>query len=310
MLTERIRRLGMSFCAACGRERAGANHYCNGCGAEFGEPADRAQTVRDPWTGGSGAPWPSEGSAGSAGQPASGTVTRPDLGIGLLDSLLAPPDPSWDDWYVHPARPAAEERRPVSRPVSRPPRWRKRIIVAVAATVMAVAVSGAAAFELGHGHARPGARAARSGGASAHSRTSVALGAVGDVAVAPSAAGSAALPQVTALLRRYFSAINAHDYAAYAQLLDAQVLVRTPASAFDSGYGSTTDSGEMLTGVSPTDSGGLAAAVTFTSRQQPSDSPDHSACDNWSITLYLVPDGAGYLIGLPPAGYQASYTSC
>jgi len=26
--------------------------------------------------------------------------------------------------------------------------------------------------------------------------------------------------------------------------------------------------------------------------------------------LYLVPRGTGYLIGLPPAGYQGGFTSC
>jgi hypothetical protein len=33
--------------------------------------------------------------------------------------------------------------------------------------------------------------------------------------------------------------------------------------------------------------------VTFTSHQQPAESPDNSACDDWTITLYLVPDGTG-----------------
>jgi hypothetical protein len=128
--------------------------------------------------------------------------------------------------------------------------------------------------------------------------------------VAPSAAGSTALRQVLALLRRYFSAINGRGYEAYARLLDAQALRVSPASAFYSGYRSTIESDERLTGISATGSGGLAAAVTFTSHQQPADSPDQSACDAWSITLYLVPQGNGYLIGLPPAGYQASYVSC
>jgi hypothetical protein len=128
--------------------------------------------------------------------------------------------------------------------------------------------------------------------------------------VASAAAGNAALPQVIALLDRYFSAINRHDYAAYADLLDAQVLQRTPASEFYSGDGSTTDSDATLTAISDTNSGGVAASVTFTSHQQPADSPDHSACNDWSITLYLVPHGTGYLMGEPPAGYQASYTSC
>ena len=303
----------MSFCTACGGKRTGASYYCDGCGARFGESPDQIGGVPETGSGarevGWAAPWSSEG---SASQPPSGTVTRPDLGIGLLDSLLKARDPSWDDWYVHPA---AEETSPARRPSGTG--GRKRIvIIALVAAVVGVALSGATVYELNHGHAPPGTPAAAGvNGAAAQSGTPQsaapsAAGGASDVAVAPAAAGNAALPQVMALLRRYFSAINRHDYAAYAQLLDPQVLVRTSASAFYSGYASTTDSAETLTGISATDSGSVTAAVTFTSHQQPADSPDHSACDDWSITLYLVPEGAGYLIGPPPSGYQASYTSC
>ena len=130
------------------------------------------------------------------------------------------------------------------------------------------------------------------------------------VTVAPAVGHPAALPQVIAVLDRYFSAINRHDYAAWVRLLDAQVLARSSASAFYAGSGSTTDSGETLTGLVDMPSGGVAAAVTFTSHQQPAISPDHSDCDAWSITLYLVAQGGGYLIGLPPAGYQASFVAC
>ena len=303
----------MSFCTACGGERTGANHYCDGCGAEFGEPARWEDPGADPlrsattsearsgsWAGGWSAPWSYEGESPSA------SVTRPELGVGLLDSLLAPPDPGGDGW---PDAAGSGDRGPRHR---LPGRSRWLVVVAVAVVVIA-GLGGAAAFEVSHGHGRP---ALRDGSAAAHSRTprSAPPSASGnggtDVAVASAVAGHAALPRVMALLDRYFSAINQHDYAAYARLLDPQALQRSPASAFYSGDGSTTDSGETLTGMADMSSGGVAAAVTFTSRQQPADSPDHSACDAWSITLYLVAQGNGYLIGPPPAGYQASYTSC
>jgi hypothetical protein len=302
----------MSFCMACGCERTGANHFCNGCGAEFAEPADRDEIGGGPSAG----DWAATASLqGPADQPPSGTATRPDAGIGLLDSLLTAPDPSWDDWYVRPGvQRAAEEMSPGYASSG----WRRRIIIALVAAIILAALSGAAVFELNHGHARPGARVAgASGGAAPAETTRPAASAapsadrgLSDVAVAPAAAGDAALPQVKALLRRYFTAINQHDYAAYASLLDAQVLRQSTAAAFYSGDGSTTDSDETLTGISATSAGGVAAAVTFTSHQQPADSPDNSACDDWSITLYLVPSGTGYLIGPPAAGYQASYTSC
>jgi hypothetical protein len=130
------------------------------------------------------------------------------------------------------------------------------------------------------------------------------------VAVAPSAAGNPAAPQVTALLNRYFTAINQRDYAAYASLYDQQLQQPQPESSFDAGYATTTDSAVTLTSISDTGSGGLAASVTFRSQQNPADSPDNSSCDQWSITLYLVPDGTRYLIGLPPSSYRASYQAC
>ncbi|MGH3254807.1 MAG: hypothetical protein ACRDOU_05255 [Streptosporangiaceae bacterium] len=242
-------------------------------------------------------------------------ATRPDIGIGLLDSLLAPPDLAREAWTDVGGADAESRHRSPGRF-----RW---LVVATVAVVIIAGLGGAAAFELRHGHGRA---ALREGSAAVHARTPrlVPSSASGlpspfghggtsvtvTVAVAPAVGRNAALRQVIALLDRYFSAINQHDYAAYAQLLDPQALQRSPASVFYAGDGSTTDSGETLTGLAGMSSGGEAAAVTFTSHQQPADSPDHSDCDAWSITLYLVPQGADYLIGLPPAGYQGGFTSC
>jgi hypothetical protein len=311
----------MGFCTACGCERIGANQYCDGCGAEFGDPEPPEDHGADPWrpgqpgsgewASGFSTPW---SFAGASGPLPAGPGTRPDVGIGLLDSLLAPPDPAGEAWPDVLAVDAGADARYRS-----PGRFRW-LAVATVAVVIIAGLGGAAAFELRHGHGRP---ALREGSAAALARTprsapSSASGLSGHggagvtvaVAVAAAVGRNAALPQVTALLDRYFSAINQHDYAAYAQLLDPQALQRSPASAFSAGDGSTADSGETLTGLAGMSSGGMAAAVTFTSHQQPADSPDHSDCDAWSITLYLVPEGAGYLIGLPPSGYQGSFTSC
>jgi hypothetical protein len=128
--------------------------------------------------------------------------------------------------------------------------------------------------------------------------------------VAPSAEGGPDLQAVTTLLQSYFTAINQHDYAAYTSLLAPSMAQQNPASVFASGYGSTTDTDETLTALSATGSSGLAATVTFTSSQQPAESPDNSSCDEWIITLYLVPGGTGYLIQAPPSSYSATYSRC
>jgi hypothetical protein len=60
--------------------------------------------------------------------------------------------------------------------------------------------------------------------------------------------------------------------------------------------------------------GGLKATVTFTSHQDPAQSPDHSSCIDWKITLFLhrLPHRAepAYLIGMPPPGYRAGLQAC
>jgi hypothetical protein len=129
------------------------------------------------------------------------------------------------------------------------------------------------------------------------------------VRVAAAAASSPEAPQVTALLNRYFNAINTKNYSEYSSLLDAQMRANNPPASFASGYATTKDRAETLTSISGS-AGHLAATVSFTSRQSPADSIDHSACNNWQLTLYLVPKGSSYVIGAPPSGYQPVYSDC
>lgn len=132
----------------------------------------------------------------------------------------------------------------------------------------------------------------------------------GAVSIAAAAATSPAASQVLALAGRYFTAINERDYSAYSSLLDPQMQHDNPAASFAAGYATTTDSAETITGISGTASGDLAVTVTFTSHQDPADSPDNSSCTNWGITLYLVLRGSGYLIGMPPSSYTPAYQTC
>jgi hypothetical protein len=132
----------------------------------------------------------------------------------------------------------------------------------------------------------------------------------GTVQAAPGVASDAAEPQVEAYLNRYFSAINTRNYSAYQSLLDAQQQQGNSRSKFDSGFATTKDSNEVLTGIDDTGGGTLTANVSFTSRQSPGDSVDGSACNNWRISLFLVPNGTSYVMTAAPAGYHAAYTDC
>ena len=132
----------------------------------------------------------------------------------------------------------------------------------------------------------------------------------GPVRVAPGAAGDAAEPRVEAYLNRYFGAINTKNYSAYQSLLDAQQQQGDSRSTFDSGFATTKDSNEVLTGIEDTGGGTLTANVSFTSRQDPADSVDGSTCNNWRISLFLVPHGTSYVLTAAPAGYHAGYTDC
>jgi hypothetical protein len=130
------------------------------------------------------------------------------------------------------------------------------------------------------------------------------------VSVAAAAAATPVSPQVLTLLDRYFTAINGHNYSEYSSVLDQQMKQDNPSSSFATGYATTTDSAETITGISDTGSGDLAVTVTFTSHQNPADSPDNSSCTDWTITLYLVPQDGSYLIGSPPSSYSPSYQAC
>jgi hypothetical protein len=83
----------------------------------------------------------------------------------------------------------------------------------------------------------------------------------GTVQAAPGVASDAAEPQVEAYLNRYFSAINTRNYSAYQSLLDAQQQQGNSRSKFDSGFATTKDSNEVLTGIDDTGGGTLTANV-------------------------------------------------
>ena len=130
------------------------------------------------------------------------------------------------------------------------------------------------------------------------------------VSVGAGVASNGAEPAVQTTLSRYFQGINTHNYAEYQSAHNPKEQATEPESAFDSGYGSTEDSGMTLISLQSTADGGESATVRFTSRQAAGSSIDGSACNNWRVTYFLVPQGAAYLIGPAPAGYKPTYSDC
>jgi hypothetical protein len=163
--------------------------------------------------------------------------------------------------------------------------------------------------------ATPTAPASASAGASSSASASTSASATGSaapgaVSLGPGVASNATEAAVEKTLTLYFDGINTHNYAEYTSSLDAQLLSKQTESQFNTGYGSTTDSGMTLTSLENTANGGQSATVTFTSHQNPDESVDHSPCNDWSLTFFLVPQGAGYLDGDQPANYHATHSDC
>jgi len=254
----------------------------------------------------------------------------------------AGPDPLFASWYrqdnptetvhVTPTEPLAQpqgyqqpQQGYQSPPVSQggppgppfspagPPRGTgRRGLFAVVAVVAVLAAGGGAyalASSLGR-HPAPSAQPTASSTGQAGTSSASASPTASLVAVGPGLASSAAMPTVETLLSHHFDAINRHDYPEYAATLNPAEQAEQSESIFDSGYSTTTDSGITLTSLTDNGSGGLIATVTFTSRQAPAQSVDNSACNDWTLSLYLVPLGSGYLIGPAPSSYQPSHSDC
>ncbi len=328
----------MSFCATCGRARTGTSPFCAGCGTRFADAGDGAGesaapdapvTAETPETGSAETRWdtrvdiPGGGPAPSLAPPTQPTPAFPPPPTVVPPPTAAPPNPGPYPGPMPPSQAAFGPQPPSPR------RGGSGLLIALV-VVLVLAVGGGAfalvsALTSRKTTAQPpsqptsGASATPSSGGVSQTPTSPASSTptaspTGPtdtaVAVAPAAAADSAAPQVQALLEHYFAAINAHDYAAYSSLLDAQMRGQNSRSQFDSGYATTHDSAETLTSISGTAGGSLAATVSFTSHQSPADSINNSSCTAWTITLYLEPQSGGYLIGAPPAGYQPSHQDC
>ena len=324
----------MSVCATCGRPRTGTAPFCAGCGTRFpgagdgaGEPAapDAPLTTEAPEDWSAETRWDTRVDL-PGGRPGLSPVPPAQPSPAFPPPPTAvPPVPGGP--YPGPVPPGQAAFAP--QPPS-PRRGGSGLLIALV-VVLVLAVGGGAfalvsALTSHKTTAQPPSQPTSvapatpsSGGASQTATPSASAPASASpsgptdtaVAVAPAAASNAAAPQVQTLLEHYFAAINAHNYAAYSSLLDAQMRGQNSQSHFDSGYATTHDSAETLTSISGTGGASLAATVSFTSHQSPADSINNSSCTAWTITLYLEQQSDGsYLIGAPPAGYQPSHQDC
>jgi len=327
-------RAAMSFCARCGRSRTANTRFCPGCGAQFpDEPSDSRRSAQTQVAETPAADMPTHWDQPPVQTRFDGPPPDDPWLASNTQSLLLPPTPPADLWAARepsPVPPVPPVFRVPDDP--RPPSGRGgRTSLIVAAVVVVVLAAGGGAFALvsalkGHSTAGTGTHPtiAASGSAAstppasptASTRPSASQTATpspassGTVSVASGLSANPATARVTAYLNRYFHAINTHNYREWSSLLDARLQADNTEASFNSGYGSTTDSAETLTAIAPAAGGGAAATVTFTSHQNAASSVDNSPCTNWTITLFLAPQGDSYVDTPPPSTYHSAYSAC
>jgi hypothetical protein len=334
----------MSFCTACGHERTGPGRFCTTCGAPLAPEPDTATPLA------TAAPAPPEpptaisppapGSGADEHDPYAGLYAPP----GRDRSASGYPSPP--NYAVPPGNtafpgPGGSPPDMLAAPSHR--RSRAGIFAVAAALVVLAAGGGAAAWVIrrhDHSHARPPVAAQSSGTgqtdntsaspvpsstvaptsppavasspppASASGSPPAPPGGTSILTVAPGVGQDSRAPLVESFLNSYFAAINTHDYQQYRALLDRRLQRNLSAQSFTDGYSSTSDSAATLTSISGLGGGEVGAAVTFTSHQDPSQSPTQTSCTHWSIILYLTIHDGRYLLGHAPAGYRAGYQGC
>jgi hypothetical protein len=108
------------------------------------------------------------------------------------------------------------------------------------------------------------------------------------VTVTGAAAQDSVASSVAAVLDKYFSAINSHQYHAYKGLLALQLQQGLTRASFNSGYQGTIDSAIRLINISSAADGDTQAVLKFTSHQAPNAANNQESCTKWHISLFLV----------------------
>jgi hypothetical protein len=310
----------MDVCDSCGRIRKQGATFCNGCGSRFPDDDAPARPVSP-----SGPP----GSAGPSGPAGSGEPVEayPRTGPYRPADPYGSPEPHRPPDAYQPG-PSRRSRRSGTRFIGL---TFPAAVVAIVVVVFAAAAAAGGVLLFTRHHASHGQAALSSSQSTRTTPPAQASSAADPGSSAPPQSPSATSPSpsssgvtvgagasqdpdassVAAFLGQYFAAINGRDYQSYLALLSPQLQQAMTQAEFDSGYRSTVDSSETLVGISTASDGDLAAEVTFTSHQNPADSPDHSeSCTNWDISLFLAQGGSGYVSDPAPPGYHASHQAC
>jgi hypothetical protein len=235
-----------------------------------------------------------------------------------FDDLFAADHPKTAEWPEFRSAALLSDKAPRrARTPRRPARspGPRVLILATAATLAALVTGGGGAWWVANHESRVNSTSARDQSPPPRASSPVASptpAGSNAVAIAPALAGEPDAQAVAALLKTYFAAINSHNYGTYSALFVPDI--RESVQNFNAGYLSTVDSRATLVGLSSTGPQELAATVTFTSHQNPADSPNNATCDKWNVVLSLSSTGTGtgttYLIDRSPAGYTPSVQAC
>jgi len=319
----------MRVCTRCGNVATGQQRHCTRCVAPLDppEPPDSRPAL-----------WRADDPYWAGPEPSGNWLAGGEAETSVLPLLIDGPAPDGGRAGAgHGSRldyPPADPRHASAGRRAQIASAALAVVALLAGTVTAWAAFGqhhraaSAGTRLSSSQATAGSRRARPGGRAAASRhpgpaAPSGTAPVPSTAPAPPRPGpgftvplppglgrSPAASQVDSLLVTYFTAINTLNFRQYAGTFLPSVRHQLSVTAFTSGYRWTRDHNVSLAGIAPVPGHRLAVTVTFTSTQPPRPSARVTRCTYWAVTLFLGRLGPGFLIGVPPAGYQPYHHAC
>jgi recombinational DNA repair protein RecR len=116
------------------------------------------------------------------------------------------------------------------------------------------------------------------------------------VTLSPSAEASPHAAEITGLIRRYFTAINRHDYEAWLATVSTAQAKQTELK-WIKGYQSTHDSNIYISDINEGDP--ITVRMQFVSHQSIELAPTglKAPCVRWDVTYQIVDEGIGLRVG-------------